>query len=617
MTPVPAPADGGASDLTRYRCLDYTAYYAGNDFQLIGSDVTGVRQVLPSISVPLLKACDRFRTLDEHARVICQVEPFREVPVEAVRELLFGLVSMGLLISHEDLAERLGQIVGPEAPPTISVVGVLTCNRPSALRRVASTTLENASRHGRRVELVVVDDSDEEHQQANLAVLHELKDRYGIDVWYAGRAEKAAFARALAEHCAIPLATLNVALTRPAGWPAAPGANRNAMLLHTVGDALLSLDDDMVCTVAQVPGCDDGLALSSIDDPTEFWYFPDPEATLRASALVDEDFLGLHESLLGRNVGKLAAERRPDLPFDLNTIETHFLKNLEPDGGQVTYTMAGILGDTGMGGALALYFSEGPSLDRLLQAEGGYRAALSSRQVARGVARRTVSDASFCMAGNLGLDNRVLLPPFPTIGRGEDDLFGTLVRRCIPGSHIGFLPRTILHDPIVARNSPHDNFDDVVGQIGVPDAMQSLIDFHPGPLGRSTARRRHISMGEYLIDLGSLPTAAIGERLRDLRLSRTSADATLIEKSRRAQRPSNPETWLADLEQYQAALLSILELDPPVTLIERGDDPPEVALTAFAEYMRDFGRLLCAWPDLVEGARELRQQGRRLGRRLP
>ena len=612
-----APADGGAGDLTRYRCLDYTAYYAGNDLQLIESAVAGVRQVLPAISVPLLKACDRFRTLDEHARVICQAEPFREVPVEAVRELLFGLVSMGLMISHEELAERLGRIVGPEAPPTISVVGVLTCNRPSALRRVASTTLEHTRRHGRRVELVVVDDSDEEHQQANLAVLHELRERYGIDVWYAGPTEKAAFARTLAEHCGIPLATVNVALTLPAGWPATPGANRNAMLLHTVGDALLSLDDDMVCTVARVPGCDDGLALSSVTDPTEFWYFPDPEATLRASALVDEDFLGLHESLLGRNVGRLVAERRPDLPFDLNTIETQFLKDLEPDGGQVTFTMAGVLGDTGMGGSLSLYFSEGPSLDRLLQAEGGYRAALSSRQVARGVARRTVSDGSFCMAGNLGLDNRVLLPPFPTIGRGEDDVFGTLVRRCIPGSHIGFLPRTILHDPIVARSSPHDNFDDVAGGLGAPDALQSLMDFHPGPLGRSTARRRHTSLGEYLIDLGSLPTAQLGERLRDLRLSNTSSDATVIEKARRAHRASNPETWLADLERYQAALLAHLELDPPVTLVEREHEPPEVAHAAFGEYLREFGRLLCAWPDLVEGARELRQQGRRLGRRLP
>src|SRR5947209_2601834 len=91
---------------TRYRCLDFTTYYAGNDFQLIESPVTDVRQLLPAISQPLLKACDRFRTLDEHAQIICRSEPFREVPPEAVRELLIGLVSANLLVSHQDLAAR-------------------------------------------------------------------------------------------------------------------------------------------------------------------------------------------------------------------------------------------------------------------------------------------------------------------------------------------------------------------------------------------------------------------------------------------------------------------------------------------------------------------------------
>ena len=179
---IPEPADG----VLRYRCLDYTAYYAGDDFKLFESSVTGARHVLPAISEQLLKAGERFLTLDEQAAIICQVEPFRAVPVEMVRELLTGLASSDLLISHQDLAARCTRFIGEHRRATIGVVGIPTCNRPGGLRRVASTMAENAARHGRRIEIVVADDSDDACQIENIAVLREIAAQYGIDVWYAG-----------------------------------------------------------------------------------------------------------------------------------------------------------------------------------------------------------------------------------------------------------------------------------------------------------------------------------------------------------------------------------------------------------------------------------------------
>jgi hypothetical protein len=601
----------------RYSCLDYTAFYAGDELKLFETWATGARQVLPAISEQLLKACDRFRTPEEHARVICQEPPFQEVPVEAVRDLVAGLVAVGLLVPYADLVPRLGQRTGPHQAPTISTVGILTCNRPDALRRVVSTTAENAATHGRQVQFVIVDDSDAEQQGANLAVLHNLIERSGLNVWYAGPTEKAAFARDLASHCDVPLSTVNVALTRPEGWTAAPGANRNALLLHTVGEALLSLDDDMVCKLARLPAGDDGLGLTSLADPMQFWHYPSREATLLANPFVEDDFLALHESLLGRNVGRLAAERAADQPFDLDAIGSTFLRRLEPDGGQVTLTMAGILGDTGQAGALSFYLSEGPSRDRLLRAEGGFRAAMASRQVARGVLRRTVSEGGFCMGGNLGLDNRGLLPPFQTAGRSEDDGFAALVRRTVPGSFVGYLPRTIMHDPVVARRASTDNFDDAASELGVSEAMQRLLDGHPEPPSRSTTRRRQQSIGQYLVELAAVTPIEIEEHLHDILLGRCAADAALVEKARRRQAHlPEPEPWLPDLEQYQEVLRANMERSQPVTIVERPNDTPEAARAAFQAYLREFGHLLCAWPDLVEGARELRQRGRRLARQL-
>jgi hypothetical protein len=59
-----------------------------------------------------------------------------------------------------------------------------------------------------------------------------------------------------------------------------------------------------------------------------------------------------------------------------------------------------------------------------------------------------------------------------------------------------------------------------------------------------------------------------------------------------------------------------MERDRPVLILEHASQPPEVGRAMLQAYLRDLGSLLGAWPDLVEGARDLRHQGRRLARRL-
>src|SRR5205085_701693 len=137
-------------------------------------------------------------------------------------DLLEGLVVTGLLSAHSDVAERCRRFVGADHRAPIGVVGVPTCNRPGGLRRVLSSVLENAAVHGRRVEVVVADDSDEPCQRANVAVLDELARAHGIDAWYAGPAEKLAYARQLAAHCDVDPAVVEVALRQAPGWPGTP-----------------------------------------------------------------------------------------------------------------------------------------------------------------------------------------------------------------------------------------------------------------------------------------------------------------------------------------------------------------------------------------------------------
>ncbi len=496
------------------------------------------------------------------------------------------------------------------------MIGVPTCNRPGGLRRVVASAAENARRYGRQIEVVVADDSDEAHQSENLAVLDALGDQFGIDAWHAGPREKAEFARLLAEHAGVPVATANVALSHAPGWPGAPGANRNTLLLHAIGEPFLTLDDDMDLKVARLPEGDDGLALTSTGDPTQSWFYATPDATLAATEFVDEDFLGLHESLLGCNVGRLAAEWTGGRPLDLDQVSSHFLANLMPDGGAVTYTMAGVLGDSGLKESLPFFFADGPSLERLLSAHGGHRGAMASRQMARGVLRTTIGDSEFCMGANIGLDNRELLPPFQTAARNEDGIFSALVRGCIPSSFIGFLPRTVLHDPVVARQFPVERFQETVGVLEAADAILHLVWSWPQPPGRSTTRRRLVSLGAYLIDLGELEPPEFESRLRQIWLTLCSSEAAYIERALRKPGPNEPETWPIDLRRYLDTLIERLETDPPVTLRELEGSSPEAARARLQRFLREFGGLLCAWPDLVDAARELRAKDVRLGRRV-
>jgi hypothetical protein len=130
---------------------------------------------------------------------------------------------------------------------------------------------------------------------------------------------------------------------------------------------------------------------------------------------------------------------------DLSRAEPGFFRRLGPCGGRVVVTAAGVMGDSGMGSPSYFLSLRGASRARLLQSEGVYRYALARQQVLRAVPRATVCDAPYCMALNLGLDNRDLLPPFTPVQRNQDGVFAAILRTCCSGDYFGFLPWMILH----------------------------------------------------------------------------------------------------------------------------------------------------------------------------
>ena len=435
-------------------------------------------------------------------------------------------------------------------------------------------------------------------------MLRELGGRFAADVCYAGSEEKEAYVRKLAAAGASEEAA-RFALLNPEGFPITTGGSRNALLLHAVGELLLQVDDDTLCRVAPAPEVRPGLALSSRHDPTEFW-FPAGEP----SAAGEDDLLAVHERLLGRGLADCAAEADPD-PGEAGA---EFFRRLDRGEGRVLVTAAGAAGHSGMGSSLYFLSLEGESRARLLASEETYRRALAHHQVVRTATRPTVCDGSYCMALNLGLDHRRPLPPFPPVQRNQDGVFAALLRTCRDDGFFGFLPGGVVHAPPDRPLAPShgergggEGTDDLARAPPVSAAAdpEVLVRSLPAPaglpvVGRTLAEWAAWSLNDFEEWLRLCVWPAMSRQV-----------GRLADQLQRF--GGQPDYWADDVRRVLAVFREALprkEYVIPTDL--NACFGPEAAREHFRRLVLQFARLLQAWPDIVEAARDLRAQGVRL-----
>ncbi len=485
------------------------------------------------------------------------------------------------------------------APAAIATVGIPTRNRSDCLARCVESHLDSRQRHGRTNDYVIVDDSDDPHVRArNRDLLRALQARYGAPIYYAGPEQKARYAAALVEQCGLPREAVEFGLLNPDGCATATGGSRNVLLLHAVGDVLLQVDDDTLARSAPSPGARRGMAFSSRFDPTEFWFLQENEANV-AEASGGADLLGVHEQLLGRSPGDCLSAAGADGDVDFDQAGAAFFRKR----GTVLVTAAGVAGDSGMGSSVSFLALDGESRARLLRSERDYRHSLAAHQVVRAVTRPTICDAAYCMALNLGLDNRQLLPPFMPVHRNQDGVFAALVRACLGHGFFGFLPWVVLHKPPTRRPSSLIPWRDAIrlrsGQV-IQTVLRSIA-FQPDPESPARNLRR---LGIAVADLASLPQPEFDETVRLQVWAQMSRQASQLAAHLR-QFGGQPDYWANDVRQLLAALAEELPN-------ERYAIPSDLADGEhFRRLVLKLGQLLQAWPDLVEAARDLRARGLR------
>jgi len=590
---------------TLYRTKYLNVLPAGEDV-LLHDPEHATPIVLPAFELDLLAQCTHFAPVEEHAAAAAQRTG---LPADGVAQRLYELVDRGLLVSKREVMARARDAAAadPGSAPVLDRVAVVTANRPASL---AACLRSYRERYGADIELVVFDDSsDAEVQKENRRVLEQAGA--GGRTMYAGEAEKGRFVRELSARSGIEIEVVRAALVDFDGHPLHCGSNRNAVLLDASGGAVLMVDDDTTARATWRSDKGDGLRVSSRYDPWSLRFFKSLEAALQAADWQDEDLLAWHRRFLGRSPascafdasvpGTTGAAEGNTAAVDLDEADSGLVSAFARGRGRVLVTSAGVAGDSGMASSLYFLWLDGAARQQLLENYEVYRA---TRAVHRGADVATISNTAFFMTPHAAFDVRDTIPPFPPVLRNADGAFGSILRTCAPESYVAFMPFSVEHSPPEIRRPDFDQVLRFVGSARANDILRDLVRVYEPSPGVNDAEVRLRALGQYLIALGTMPAKDFDALLRH------QIAATIgrrIDRLTRVveQEGGQPVTWAQDCVAAATAGLRALTEDE-VAVADIAGTTADGRHRRFQRVLHRFGRVIDAWPALLEAAKDQR-----------
>ena len=584
--------------------------------------------IQPDSSATWLASCTAYKTLEEHAQALIKdctndavraTAPLRAPAPDAAKtdEVLFkirsgleSLVDAGLLTPHSEIVRQFLLAASETVEKTsISSLGIITRDRPGALQRCVSSYARNLRDYGHDTEIVVMDDSrDSAVRRRNREALHAVHACYGVRLAYAGLEEKETYFAALVADRKIPPKVVRFALFPPVLNSGTYGANRNALLLATAGQLTVTVDDDTVCRLAPHPRITDRLSLA---DPNEFGdvhFFPGKEEAMAFASCSGQDFLNLHEQLLGKSLGQCVRTFGYERT-DIRTLSARLVRSLRHDGGEVLLTSLGVLGDSGLRSPHWFLFFGPPTRERLIGSEATYRLATRSRQVFRVVACPTITDAGGWLGFCMGMDNRKSLPPFMPLCRAEDGVFMRTLMRCHAQAWVGHLPVSAFHDPPDVRHYQAGDMAAGVARVVTADLVDAVIS--AASLAYSTSQISLKALGDFLMEIGSLSMSEYHDYVRQACWRCFHLCVSELQQQLKA--GDAAAFWVKAIQE---------QIDRVRSMITHGTFPTSKDLlpgateeerrAADRQFIYDLGALYYHWCDIVEAARELHRKGRRL-----
>jgi len=486
-----------------------------------------------------------------------------------------------------------------ESPDPIRIIGITTRNRPQALKECLKSLADHLTVYPRECEIIITDDSDD--HVAELLNSKQLHSIYRDKRWYMGREEKLRLVATL-ERAGIPAEVARFGILGNPDIPFRAGANRNCLLLSCAGSRYLSCDDDVIWDVRDIRAGEQNIQIrQNVHSAVETWFYHGRRDALDAAPKASVDLIAAHEELIGADLANVAEKNNLHRSLHINHIGPKSFNHLLDGVGRVLVTMSGIVGDSGMPNEFPFFLATGEVRRRFLQGWNGKTHQQRSREVMRGVVRPVIgAGGPIATTTVTGWDARDLLPPFLPVARGEDGVYGYVLRKCYPEGYIGHVPFAVFHAADSSRVYGALPASSTIAQI-VAAVLETW-----GDVATADPAQRMMLMGRHLIEFG---TAAVenfeSTVLKTLRLNAMELIAgceKLLE-----QYSNTPEEWAAGIKSWMTALKAKLQQKHAVTPLEfAGYNSPREALRRMQQILVQFGYLLQWWPAMVCEAQRLR-----------
>ncbi len=588
-----------------FRAVAFDTYPASNTTEILVAANGQVVRATGYKTAFVLRLCSEPKPLAEHVAFVA--DRLGVADRQPLAQLVHALATAGLLQSMNSVRSELAALPsGIKNSGRITTVGALTADRPAALERCLQSYSEHFLSKGVFPNMLVIDDSRGSDSARRNRELCVNAGATGISVGYIGIEEKAIFCRAL-EAEGIPRHVLQFGIPiEPITH--SPGANRNFLLLATVGEEIFSVDDDTECRPWLHPHAEKGVTITGHDDPTEIWPFADRNGAFSFATQQDINLLHEHEGLLGQSLAHLLNAEHGERAY-VDNICQHYLSAALQDAQAhtVRVSISGMAGDSGMYSARRILFATGGTRARLANDESLYRLALHSRELARAVPQASVSHSGICIAMAIGLDNREPLPPFMPNWRNQDGVFSSTLTACDPHALIAHARAGIWHNAFRQSHYTDDVFT-CARRTRVSELLMLLITSCTPAIAPALGMTRMELLARYLIDLGRMGCqefasmmrrALIEKRCRQLATHRALATAQF----------AYPSFWLSDLERYREETMKSLVDEPFPHIEELQSSTPHSALTYVQQYAVAFGELLLWWPRVMSASISLKRRG--------
>jgi hypothetical protein len=486
-----------------------------------------------------------------------------------------------------------------ESPAPIRLIGITTRNRPQALQECLKSLADHLTVYPRECEIVVTDDSDD--HDAALLNSEQLRSIYRDNSYYMGREEKLRLVAELAR-AGIPDTVVRFGLLGDPDIPFRAGANRNCLLLSSAGSRYLSCDDDVIWDVRDIRAGEQHIQIrQNVHSAIETWFYHSRSAALEAAPKASVDLIAAHEELIGAPLAHIAQRNNLHQSLQIDHVGPKSFTHLQDGIGRVLVTMPGIVGDSGMPNEFPFVLATGEVRRRFLQSWKGKTRQQRSREVMRGVARPVVgAGGPIATTTVTGWDARDLLPPFLPVARGQDGVYGYVLRRCYPAGYIGHLPFAVFH-----AADPSRVYGTLPASATIAQIVAAVLEAWEDVATADPAQRMKL-IGSHLMEFGTAIVEDFESAvLKILRLNAMEVIAA-CEKSLE-QHSSAPEEWAEEIKSWVAALKTNLQRKDAVAPQEfAGSNSPQEALKRMQQLLVQFGHLLQWWPTMICEAQRLR-----------